>query len=70
MPAWWWSWFYQSKKPRQKPLASSMQPKRRGKCGWYFRVLKWYLRQNKLCSTVWDSYDEIIEACNTNRPID
>ena len=24
-----------------------------------------YLRQNKLCSTVWDSYDEIIEACKT-----
>jgi hypothetical protein len=22
-----------------------------------------YLRQNKLCSTVWDSYDEIVEAC-------
>ncbi len=22
-----------------------------------------YLRQNKLCATVWDSYDEIIEAC-------
>jgi hypothetical protein len=24
-----------------------------------------YLRQNKLCSTVWDSYDEIVEACKT-----
>lgn len=24
-----------------------------------------YLRQNKLCSTVWNSYDEIIEACKT-----
>ena len=23
-----------------------------------------YLRQNKLCATVWDSYDDIIEACN------
>ncbi len=22
-----------------------------------------YLRQNKLCATVWDSYDDIIEAC-------
>jgi hypothetical protein len=22
-----------------------------------------YLRQNKLCATVWDSYEEIIEAC-------
>ena len=22
-----------------------------------------YLRQNKLCSTVWDTYDDIIEAC-------
>jgi transposase len=24
-----------------------------------------YLRQNKLCATVWHSYDEIIEACKT-----
>jgi DDE superfamily endonuclease len=24
-----------------------------------------YLRQNKLCATVWDSYDDIIEACKT-----
>jgi len=24
-----------------------------------------YLRQNKLCSTVWDSYEAIIEACIT-----
>ena len=24
-----------------------------------------YLRQNKLCALVWDSYDEIIEACKT-----
>jgi hypothetical protein len=24
-----------------------------------------YLRQNKLCATVWNSYDEIIEACTT-----
>jgi hypothetical protein len=24
-----------------------------------------YLRQNKLCSTVWNSYDEIVEACKT-----
>jgi hypothetical protein len=24
-----------------------------------------YLRQNKLCSTVWDGYDDIIEACKT-----
>ena len=24
-----------------------------------------YLRQNKLCSTVWDSYEEIVEACKT-----
>ncbi len=22
-----------------------------------------YLRQNKLCATVWDSYEEIVEAC-------
>ena len=22
-----------------------------------------YLRQNKLCATVWDSYDDIIKAC-------
>lgn len=22
-----------------------------------------YLRQNKLCATVWDSYEQIIEAC-------
>ena len=24
-----------------------------------------YLRQNKLCALVWDSYDEIVEACKT-----
>lgn len=24
-----------------------------------------YLRQNKLCATVWDSYDEIVQACKT-----
>jgi DDE superfamily endonuclease len=24
-----------------------------------------YVRQNKLCSTVWESYDEIVEACRT-----
>lgn len=24
-----------------------------------------YLRQNKLCSTVWDSYEEIVDACKT-----
>jgi hypothetical protein len=24
-----------------------------------------YLRQNQLCSTVWDSYDEIVQACKT-----
>jgi DDE superfamily endonuclease len=24
-----------------------------------------YLRQNKLCATVWDSYEQIIEACKT-----
>lgn len=24
-----------------------------------------YLRQNKLCATVWNSYEEIIEACKT-----
>jgi hypothetical protein len=24
-----------------------------------------YLRQNKLCAVVWDSYDEIVEACKT-----
>jgi hypothetical protein len=24
-----------------------------------------YLRQNKLCSAVWDSYEAIIEACKT-----
>jgi transposase len=24
-----------------------------------------YLRQNKLCSTVWDSYEQIIDACKT-----
>ena len=24
-----------------------------------------YLRQNKLCAMVWDSYDEIVEACKT-----
>jgi hypothetical protein len=24
-----------------------------------------YLRQNKLCSTAWDSYGEIIETCKT-----
>jgi hypothetical protein len=24
-----------------------------------------YLRQNKLCSTVWGSYDDIIQACKT-----
>jgi hypothetical protein len=24
-----------------------------------------YLRQNKLCSAVWDNYDEIVEACKT-----
>ena len=24
-----------------------------------------YLRQNKLCSTVWDTYDQIVEACKT-----
>ncbi len=24
-----------------------------------------YLRQNRLCAAVWNSYDEIIEACKT-----
>ena len=24
-----------------------------------------YLRQNKLCATVWDTYDEIVQACVT-----
>ena len=24
-----------------------------------------YLRQNKLCSTVWESYDAIVDACRT-----
>jgi transposase len=24
-----------------------------------------YLRQNKLCATVWDTYDDILEACKT-----
>ena len=24
-----------------------------------------YLRQNKLCATVWNSYDDIVEACKT-----
>ncbi len=24
-----------------------------------------YLRQNKLCATVWDKYDDIVEACKT-----
>ena len=24
-----------------------------------------YLRQNKLCALVWDSYDDIVEACRT-----
>ena len=24
-----------------------------------------YLRQNKLCATVWDTYDDIVEACKT-----
>jgi len=24
-----------------------------------------YLRQNKLCALVWNSYDEIVEACKT-----
>ena len=24
-----------------------------------------YLRQNKLCAAVWDSYDAIVEACKT-----
>jgi hypothetical protein len=24
-----------------------------------------YLRQNKLCATVWESYEQIIEACKT-----
>ncbi len=24
-----------------------------------------YLRQNKLCSLVWDSYNDILEACST-----
>jgi len=24
-----------------------------------------YLRQNKLCDLVWDSYDDIVEACKT-----
>ena len=24
-----------------------------------------YLRQNKLCALVWDSYDDIIDACRT-----
>jgi hypothetical protein len=22
-----------------------------------------YLRQNKLCATVWNTYDDIVEAC-------
>jgi hypothetical protein len=25
----------------------------------------YYLRQNKLCARVWDTYDEILEACKT-----
>jgi hypothetical protein len=31
-----------------------------------------YLRQNKLCALVWDSYDKIVDACTTawNRLID
>ena len=24
-----------------------------------------YLRQNKLCALVWDSYDDIVQACKT-----
>jgi transposase len=24
-----------------------------------------YLRQNKLCATVWDTYDEILDACQS-----
>lgn len=24
-----------------------------------------YLRQNKLCATVWNTYDDIVEACKT-----
>ena len=24
-----------------------------------------YLRQNKLCATVWDAYDDIVDACKT-----
>ncbi len=24
-----------------------------------------YLRQNKLCATTWDSYDDILQACKT-----
>ena len=24
-----------------------------------------YLRQNKLCALVWDSYDEIVDPCKT-----
>ena len=24
-----------------------------------------YLRQNKLCAAVWDSYDDIVDACKT-----
>ena len=24
-----------------------------------------YLRQNKLCAQIWNSYDDIVEACKT-----
>ena len=41
IPLWWCPWLYQSKKPRQNALASSMQPKLLGNRGWFFRVLKW-----------------------------
>jgi hypothetical protein len=27
-----------------------------------------YLRQNKLCARVWDTYEDIVEACKLNRP--
>jgi len=26
-----------------------------------------YLRQNQLCATVWETYEQILEACKTAR---
>src|SRR2546422_4230991 len=51
-PEWWCWWLYQRKKDWQKPRASSMEPKRSGKSGRYFKVRNW-LSEYGLSSETW-----------------